>query len=77
MTPTYVTHKLTRCSARHSNGRKCSQIVLHDGETVVQHTVFRDSSGKELRLCRTCANRADVVAPVLNQGFLFEKTETI
>lgn len=65
------------CDARHPSGRKCSQIVLADGETVVQHTVFVNADGKELRLCRTCANRADVVGLLMNQGFLFEKTETI
>ena len=77
MIPHYLTSHTTRCDARHPNGRKCSQVVTHDGETVVQHTVFRDGSGKELRLCRTCANRADVVGPMLSRGFKIEKTETI
>lgn len=77
MTPAYRTRPTTRCDARHSNGRKCSQVVTHDGKTVVQHTVFRDNSGNELRLCRTCANRSDVVEPLLSRGFMFEKTETI
>ncbi len=77
MTPNYLTSALHRCAAHHPNGRKCSQVVTHDGETVVQHTVFRDDFDNELRLCRTCANRADVVGPLMNQGFLFEKIETV
>lgn len=58
-----------KCAARHPSGRKCGQVVQSDGEAVVQHSVFRDTSGLTLLLCRTCVNRHDVVDPLNAQGF--------